>query len=123
MPHDDSSEQTAARDVMGQGAAHLAVLARAPRAAGSAAEREAREYCARVLRDAGFDVTLEPFEYSQVPGRYGTPVGGAIAWTHGRRDVVARRHRQSRASLGARLRASVSRCSASGRGACSATAC
>src|SRR5207244_3621239 len=63
------------------GAAHLAVLARAPRAAGSAAEDEAREYCARVLRDAGFDVALEPFEYSQVPGRYGTPVGGAIAWS------------------------------------------
>jgi len=63
----------------GQGAAHLAVLARAPRAAGSAAEHEARDYCARVLRDAGFDVALEPFEYSQLPGRYGTPIGGAIA--------------------------------------------
>src|SRR5258705_11951786 len=65
---------------MGQGAAHLAVLARAPRAAGSAAEHEAREYCARVLRAAGFDVALEPFEFSQLPGRYGAPVGGAIAW-------------------------------------------
>lgn len=64
----------------GQGTAHLAVLARAPRAAGSAAEHEARDYCARVLRDAGFDVALEPFEYSQAPGRYGTPVGGALAW-------------------------------------------
>jgi hypothetical protein len=65
---------------MGQGAVHLAELARAPRAAGSAAEHDAREYCARVLRAAGFDVALEPFEYSQLPGRYGTPVGGAIAW-------------------------------------------
>jgi hypothetical protein len=79
VPH-DSSEQVAAHDVTGQGAAHLAVLARAPRAAGSASEHEARGYCARVLRDAGFDVAMEPFEYSQLPGRYGTPVGGAIAW-------------------------------------------
>ncbi|HEX7981078.1 MAG TPA: M28 family peptidase [Gemmatimonadaceae bacterium] len=80
MPHDASSEQTASNDVTAQGAAHLAALARAPRAAGSAAEQEAREYCARVLRAAGFDVALEPFDYSQLPGRYGTPVGGAIAW-------------------------------------------
>jgi hypothetical protein len=80
VPHDDSSEQIAAHDVTGQGAAHLAALARAPRAAGSAAEDEAREYCARILRDSGFDVALEPFDYSQLPGRYGTPVGGAIAW-------------------------------------------
>lgn len=79
VPH-DSSEQITARDVLGQGAAHLAALARAPRAAGSASESEARQYCARVLKAAGFDVTLEPFEFSQVPGRYGTPVGGAIAW-------------------------------------------
>jgi hypothetical protein len=80
VPHDDSSDQIAAQDVAGQGATHLAALARAPRAAGSAAEHEAREYCARVLRDAGFDVALEPFDYSQVPGRYGTAVGGALAW-------------------------------------------
>jgi hypothetical protein len=80
VSHDDSSEHTVADDVMSQGAAHLAALARAPRAAGSAAEDEAREYCARVLRAAGFDVALEPFDYSQLPGRYGTPVGGALAW-------------------------------------------
>jgi len=65
--------------VKGRGVAHLAALARAPRGAGSAAEDEARKYCARVLRDAGFDVALEQFEYSQGPGRYGTPVAGAIA--------------------------------------------
>jgi hypothetical protein len=76
--YDDSAEQTAAHDVTGT--AHLAVLARAPRAAGSQSESAAREYCARVLRDAGFEIALEPFEYSTVPGRYGTPVGGAIAW-------------------------------------------
>ena len=80
MTHDDSPDQIAAPDVTGQGAVHLAALARAPRAAGSAAEAEAREYCARVLRDAGFDVALERFDYSQMPGRYGTPIGGAIAW-------------------------------------------
>jgi len=80
VPHDENPDQIAAHDVLGQGAAHLAALARAPRAAGSEAEREAREYCARVLRDAGFDVALEEFDYSQMPGRYGTPIGGAIAW-------------------------------------------
>jgi hypothetical protein len=61
------------------GAAHLAAIARAPRAAGSEAEREAREYCAGVLRAAGFDVIEERFEYSRLPGCWGTPIGGAIA--------------------------------------------
>jgi hypothetical protein len=58
---------------------HLTAIARAPRAAGSTEEAEARSYAADVLRAAGFDVTLEPFDYSALPGRYGTPVGGAIA--------------------------------------------
>ena len=80
MPYDDSSGQTAASEAIDQGVAHLAVLARAPRAAGSAAEDEAREYCARVLRASGFDVVHERFDYSELPGRYGTPIGGAIAW-------------------------------------------
>ena len=61
------------------GVTHLHELGRAPRAAGSAEEREAREYGAAVLRNLGFDVTLESFSYSTFPGRYGTPVGGAIA--------------------------------------------
>ena len=61
------------------GVTHLRELGRAPRAAGSAEEREAREYGAAVLRNLGFDVTLESFSYSTFPGRYGTPVGGAIA--------------------------------------------
>ncbi len=80
MPHEDSSEQTAARDVMDQGVEHLAVLARAPRAAGSAAEHDAREYCARMLRASGFDVVHERFDYSELPGRYGTTIGGGIGW-------------------------------------------
>jgi hypothetical protein len=61
------------------GITHLGVLARAPRAAGSAEEREARTYCAGVLRELGFDCSIEPFSYSAFPGRYGTPVAGAIA--------------------------------------------
>jgi hypothetical protein len=59
--------------------AHLAAIGRSPRAAGSAEERAARDYCASVLRAAGFDVVVEPFQYSRLPGRFGTPVGGAIA--------------------------------------------
>lgn len=61
------------------GVAHLRVLARAPRAAGSAEEREARAYCAGVLRELGFECSIESFSYSAFPGRYGTPVAGAIA--------------------------------------------
>jgi hypothetical protein len=61
------------------GAAHLRVLAREPRAAGSAEERAAREYCAGVLRELGFDVVIEQFEYSALPGKFGTPVAGALA--------------------------------------------
>jgi hypothetical protein len=61
------------------GVAHLRVLARAPRAAGSAEEREAREYCAGVLRDLGFERSIETFSYSAFPGRYGTPIAGALA--------------------------------------------
>ena len=58
---------------------HLAVLARGPRPAGSAAERSAFDYVAGVLRGAGFTVHREPFAYSEFPGRYGVPIGGALA--------------------------------------------
>jgi hypothetical protein len=61
------------------GVVHLRVLAQSPRAAGSAEERAAREYCAGVLRGLGFDVAIETFEYSALPGRYGTPIAGALA--------------------------------------------
>lgn len=54
----------------------LARLAARPRPAGSTAEREAREYCAGVLRGLDFLVTEEPFVYSAAPGRLGTPLGG-----------------------------------------------
>jgi hypothetical protein len=59
------------------GVAHLAALGREPRPAGGPAESRAREYAARVLDEAGFTVTREPFIYSRFPGRYATPVGGA----------------------------------------------
>jgi hypothetical protein len=62
-----------------EGARHLAFLAREPRPAGGAAEQEAREYAAARLRDAGFRVDTEPFAYSAFPGRYATPIGGALA--------------------------------------------
>ena len=60
------------------GVGHLRVLARTPRAAGSVEESAAREHCSRVLQGLGFEVAIEPFEYSALPGRYGTPLGGAI---------------------------------------------
>lgn len=62
----------------GVGAGHLAILAREPRPAGSAAEARARDYAERVLDEAGFTVTREAFTYSQFPGRFATPIGGAV---------------------------------------------
>ena len=60
------------------GTSHLAILARAPRPAGSAAEAAARDYAERVLDEAGFTVRRERFEYSRFPGFYATPIGGAL---------------------------------------------
>ena len=60
------------------GARHLAALAREPRPAGSDAEERARRYAEQVLEDAGFAIAREPFSYSAFPGRYATPIGGAI---------------------------------------------
>jgi hypothetical protein len=57
----------------------LAILAAAPRPAGSAAERDARAHCAQFLAALGFAVREEPFEFSAAPGRYATPVGGLCA--------------------------------------------
>lgn len=61
------------------GARHLAALAREPRPAGSDAEERARRYAERVLEGAGFAIRREPFRYSAFPGRFATPIGGAIA--------------------------------------------
>jgi hypothetical protein len=62
----------------GEGAAHLAILAREPRPAGSPAEARAHDYAERVLDAAGFTVSRVPFQYSRFPGCYGTPIGGAV---------------------------------------------
>lgn len=58
---------------------HLEALATGPRPAGSPAEGRARAYCARVLADAGLQITEEPFEFSALPGRYATPAFGVAA--------------------------------------------
>jgi hypothetical protein len=61
-----------------RGVLHLRAIASSPRAAGSEGEARAREYAATQLRNAGFTVREEEFEYSSFPGRFGTPVAGAI---------------------------------------------
>lgn len=53
-------------------------IAAAPRAAGGEAEARARRMCADVLRENGFSVTEEPFDYSALPGRYAVPSTGAL---------------------------------------------
>jgi hypothetical protein len=58
---------------------HLAAIADAPRPAGGPAEAAAREYSAHALREAGFDVREERFEYSAFPGRYATALGGLVS--------------------------------------------
>jgi hypothetical protein len=60
------------------GVRHLAVLARAPRPAGSAAEHDARAYASSVLAALGYDVHEERFQYSAFPGCYATPIAGAV---------------------------------------------
>jgi hypothetical protein len=55
---------------------HLERLAAGPRPAGSAVEARARDYCAQVLAKAGLTVAEEPFAYSELPGRAGTPALG-----------------------------------------------
>jgi Peptidase family M28 len=55
---------------------HLEHLAAEPRPAGSAAEARARAYCAARLRELGFSVQEEPFQYSALPGRLATPLAG-----------------------------------------------
>jgi hypothetical protein len=57
----------------------LAILAAAPRPAGSAAEGDARAYCAGRLAALGFDVRAEHFEFSAAPGCYATPLAGLAA--------------------------------------------
>jgi hypothetical protein len=58
---------------------HLEHLAAEPRPAGSAAEARAREYCAARLRELGFSVEEESFQYSALPGRLATPFAGLLS--------------------------------------------
>ncbi|HEX5576832.1 MAG TPA: hypothetical protein VFX40_00590, partial [Gemmatimonadaceae bacterium] len=46
------------------------MLASSPRFAGSDAESAAREYCAGILRTAGFTVREERFDFSEFPSRW-----------------------------------------------------
>lgn len=55
-------------------------LAAAPRPTGSDAIAAARDRCARDLRAMGFELQERPFEFSEFPGRFATPLfGGAAA--------------------------------------------
>lgn len=49
-----------------------------PRPAGSPAAASAGEYCAEVLRRAGYTVSKQEFEFSRIPGAFFTPAVGAI---------------------------------------------
>jgi hypothetical protein len=60
------------------GANHLTALAREPRPAGSEGEERARRYTEQVLDSAGFTSVRESFSYSTFPGRYATPIAGAL---------------------------------------------
>lgn len=57
----------------------LARIAAGPRPTGGKAIAEARATCMQHLRMLGFDVREVPFEFSAFPGRFGTPVVGALA--------------------------------------------
>ena len=61
------------------GARHLQALAGEPRPAGSEQAARGRAYCAAELAALGFDVQERGFEYSALPGRFGTPLGGLAA--------------------------------------------
>ena len=53
-------------------------LSATPRFAGSPEEGKARAVCRAELERAGFSCTELPFEYSQVPGRWGPPIAAAF---------------------------------------------
>ena len=78
---------------------HLDRLAASPRPAGSAAEAAARSYCASELAAFGFSVAEEPFEYSTLPGRWATPLGGVASIV----GLAAAGHLGSRGNAGAAL--------------------
>lgn len=65
-------------DELGPARAHLRALAGAGRPAGSAAERDALDYCAKILRSHGFSVTEEPFVFSAAVGRWMVPAVAGV---------------------------------------------
>jgi len=68
------------------------ILSREPRTAGGEAEARARAYCAERLRSAGFEVREESFEYSAFVGRWGTAIGGLVAFAVVASGATAARH-------------------------------
>jgi hypothetical protein len=58
---------------------HLKRIAAKPRPVGSAANHDARQYCADVLRSLGFEVAERPFAFSALPGRYAAQIIGFVA--------------------------------------------
>ncbi|HET7584165.1 MAG TPA: M28 family peptidase [Gemmatimonadaceae bacterium] len=79
---------------------HLQAIAAAPRPAGSDAERRAREHCAAVLRESGYVVREEPFTYSTLPGKWGTPAAGVLSALVLAGASLAGAHGHARAALG-----------------------
>lgn len=57
---------------------HLARLGATARPAGGPGVAAARDYCAGVLRAAGFVVSEQSFEYSCFPGAWATPIAGVV---------------------------------------------
>jgi len=57
----------------------LDALASTPRPAGGSGEARARAECVRQLAALGFTLVEEPFDYSALPGRYATPLGGVLS--------------------------------------------
>ena len=57
----------------------LQTIAQRPRPAGGSEEAAARDFAAAALRRSGFTVGEEPFAYSALVGRWGTPIGGAAS--------------------------------------------
>lgn len=70
-------------------------IAASPRPTGSAHNAAARGLCTRILRDLGYVVAEQPFEFSAFPGRFATPLIGvtvmalvAVAGHWGARGAV-----------------------------------
>jgi hypothetical protein len=63
--------------ILAEDQALLRDLSAAPRPTGSEAIARARDRCAHALRELGYNVVEHRFEFSELPGRFGTPLMGA----------------------------------------------